>query len=453
MRNIRRAGIPFIQRIVLISAVVVASTMALARLSESLTTNSTTVKAGNLPKSDSLPVADSLSTYRWNLSDSGLPLLSLPDHIGPGVDLSLTYSMDQFQFPLFQSLYYNESAGKYILIVSQGQLWKFINLDPMVSGSQLEANDNSGLRLTDDGALKFLSTADGTVYTFAPFADGELHCNQIMDHSGIAINLRYTDASSIDTIADTSGRTISFNYTKNYVSSITQTWGPQSSKKQTWAITDDARLSKFVINVVPGSEVGKHIPTNAITPAYTEAMAASDALLATIFGGPGAVAAANGFEPLALANQYPAYRGDLIGDDGKIRRGHLSYAMHLYGSADGTGDSELYVPAGFISHSNVPTPTDAAVTFYYPRLGNFTDVTLAVFHIANFQLSYEGERVRLGNIGGPGGSIASYKHSHLEFYRGDTGLPPAALRSQLRIDPATVFESMPEAASRSRRQT
>lgn len=99
MRNIRRAGIPFIQRIVLISAVVVASTMALARLSESLTTNSTTVKAGNLPKSDSLPVADSLSTYRWNLSDGGLPLLSLPDHIGPGVDLSLTYSMDQFQFP------------------------------------------------------------------------------------------------------------------------------------------------------------------------------------------------------------------------------------------------------------------------------------------------------------------------------------------------------------------
>ncbi|MDQ2976759.1 MAG: hypothetical protein M3R69_15290, partial [Acidobacteriota bacterium] len=83
----------------------------------------------------------------------------------------------------------------------------------------------------------------------------------------------------------------------------------------------------------------------------------------------------------------------------------------------------------------------------------FTDVTLAVFHIANFQLSCEGERVRVGNIGGPGGSIASYKHSHLEFYRGDTGLPPAALRSQLRIDPATVFESIPEAASRSKRQT
>jgi hypothetical protein len=114
---------------------------------------------------------------------------------------------------------------------------------------------------------------------------------------------------------------------------------------------------------------------------------------------------------------------------------------------------KLYVPVGFISHSKVPTPTDAAITFYYPRLGNFTNVTLAVFHIANFRLSSEEGRVRIGNIGGSGGSVTTYKHSHIEFYRGDTGLPPAAVRSQLRIDPATVFESMSEAASRSKRQT
>lgn len=167
-------------------------------------------------------------------------------------------------------------------------------------------------------------------------------------------------------------------------------------------------------------------------------------MLATIFGEPGAVAAANGFEPIGLANQYPLYHGDLIGDDGVIRRGHLSFAMHLYGSADGTGDTEIYIPIGFISHSSVPTPTDAAVTFFYPQLGNLTDVTLAVFHVANFQLSYEGARIRIGNIGGPGGSIASYRHSHLEFYRGDTGLPSAAARVRLRIDPAIVFGSMPE---------
>ena len=122
-----------------------------------------------------------------------------------------------------------------------------------------------------------------------------------------------------------------------------------------------------------------------------------------------------------------------------VRRGHLSYAMHLYGSADGSGDSSLYVPAGFTSHSAQPSPTDGVVTFYYPRLGNLSDVTLAVFHIADFQISIEGERVRIGNIGGPGGGTAAYKHSHIEFYRGNAGLPALSARPALRIDPATVF--------------
>ncbi|HEX3231258.1 MAG TPA: hypothetical protein VHQ95_19925, partial [Pyrinomonadaceae bacterium] len=77
--------------------------------------------------------------------------------------------------------------------------------------------------------------------------------------------------------------------------------------------------------------------------------------------------------------------------------------------------------------------------FYYPRLGNLTDVTLAVFHVANFQMVPEGNRVRIGNIGGPGGSSPLYKHSHIEFYRGNRGLPSAAARAALRIDPVTVF--------------
>jgi hypothetical protein len=45
------------------------------------------------------------------------------------------------------------------------------------------------------------------------------------------------------------------------------------------------------------------------------------------------------------------------------------------------------------------------VLFYYPKLGNLTDVTLAVFHVADFQIVNDGERfVRIGNLGGPGGS-------------------------------------------------
>jgi hypothetical protein len=59
--------------------------------------------------------------------------------------------------------------------------------------------------------------------------------------------------------------------------------------------------------------------------------------------------------------------------------------------------------------------------------------------VTDFQLTDEGDRVRIGMLGGPGGSSASYKHSHIEFYRGNTGLPPVAARASLRIDPTTVF--------------
>lgn len=395
---------------------------------------------------------NSISTYRWNLDDAALPLLSLPDHVSGAVDLSLTYSLDQFQFPLFQSLYYSERSGKYILMVmpKDGMHAEFINLTPEKGRSQLEEKGNSNLRLEEKGDVKFLTTSEGTVYTFAPFLNGEFHCSRIRNSNGAVINLKYRNDASIKTIVDISGRTISFGYDADYVNSITQTWGPGAIKKQTWAIANVIhRIGPA--NFRPAETVTtKHVPSNALTPVYTPAMATSDVMLAAIFGGPGAVAAANGFEPVGLGSQYPLYRGDLIGDDGILRRGHLSFAMHLYGGADGAHDSDLYVPSGFVAHSNIPTPTDAAITFYYPRLGNLSDVTLAVFHVANFHLSTEGGRVRIGNIGGPGGSNACYKHSHIEFYRGDTGLPAAASRPQLRIDPATVFESNSNTIAHSR---
>jgi hypothetical protein len=415
--------------------------------------NPTLARAASLTESGELSASESISIYRWNLGDDALPLVSLPNHIQGNLDLSLTYAMGDFQFPLFQSLYFNQRAGKYILMVipNRGRQAQFIDLDSIEGRGQFAAKDDSGLRLDDKGKLKLLSTSDGTVYTFAPFEDGELHCSQINDHDGLVINLKYTNDSSIDTISDSSGRTIKFSYTNEYVSAVTQTWGADPAKlTRTWIIDDHLTTGPTVDRVALRSGELKHIPKNAIKPLYTDEMAASDWILANIFGGPGAVAAANGFEPKGLASQYPLYRGDLIGDHGKILRGHLSYAMHLYGSEDGRGATELYVPMGFISNSSEPTPTDAAVTFYYPKLGNLTDVTLAVFHVANFHLSYEGERVRIGNIGGPGGSIGSYRHAHIEFYRGDTGLPSAGSRLKLRIDPATAFASTSDIVARSK---
>lgn len=434
-----------------LSALVIGLIVGFVELSGSIPlAPSSQAAAASLTETRLFSANESISTYPWNLGDDALPLVSFPDHLKGNLDLSLTYSMGQFQFPLFQSLYFNERIGKYILMVlpNGGRLAQFIDLEPVAGWRQFEATDNSGLRLADKGNLKLLSTSEGTVYTFVTFADGELHCSRINDHDGVVINLRYTDDSAIDTISDSAGRIIRFSYTNKYLSAVTQTWGAEAEKlTKTWAI--DVRLISGRNRGEVRPRESKHLPSNATQRAYTDKMSESDWLLATIFGGPGAIAAANGFEPEGLASRYPLYRGDLIGDDGIIRRGHLSYAMHLYGSEDGTGEMELYVPAGFTSNSNEPTPTDAAVTFYYPKLGNISDVTLAVFHIADFHLSYESGRVRIGNIGGPGGSIGSYRHSHIEFYHGNTGLPTAASRVKLRIDPATVFGSTTVRALRS----
>ena len=398
----------------------------------------------------------SRSTFSWNLTNSSLPLINLPERISEGLDLTLVYSMDQFEFPLSQSLYYNRRAGKYILMVfpkegrdggGVNRRAEFIDLDRVRGLEQSATNGKLGWRLTDQGQVKLLTTSEGTVYSFARLTDGELHCQQIKDRNGVIVNLEYNSDWSLQTIADGSGRRVNFSYNGDSLSAIAQSWSVNSKTlRKTWVIAEEAKYAhRPVAFAGPASGVGfttsKHIPSNAIKPTYTAAMVASDSQLAAIFGGQGAIAAANGFEPTKLGSQYPLYRGDLMGDDGRVRRGHLSFAMHLYGSEDGRGETALYVPSGFTSHSNGPTPTDAVVTFYYPRLGNLTDVTLAVFHVTNFQLVSEQHRVRIGTIGGPGGSVSYYRHSHLEFYHGDTGLPSQAARTRLRIDPATVFAS------------
>jgi hypothetical protein len=398
----------------------------------------------------------STANYRWNLNNDDLPMISLPEHIVGGLDLSLTYPLDNFEFPLFQSLNFNQRARKYSLMVmlksevSSGEASQsndrhtfFVELLATGRDRKYSTSGKFNLVLTDRGDVKVLTSATGTVYTFAAVADGELRCSRITDRDGLALDFRYASDASLKSIADNAGRTMTFGYNDYSVASITQTWGSKKTLRQTWAIAEQIRFAHApAAYVAPATALfAKHIPSNAVSPRYTSEMRTCDLMLAAIFGGPGAIAAANSFEPTGLHGQYPLYRGDLIADDGGLLRGHLSFAMHLYGSADATRETELYVPAGFVSHSKEPSPTDAVVLFYYPRLGNLTDVTLAVFHVKNFQLSDEGDRVRIGTIGGRGGSTASYKHSHLEFYRGHTALPALSVRVGLRIDPATVFGS------------
>ena len=399
------------------------------------------------------PAAAALFNYKWNVDNRQFPLLSFfSEQLKPGLDLSLSYPMAQFRFLIFETLDYDDARVRYFLpsISGDGKGVHFIEFEPTQTKNNFVSIDEEKLRLVDNGAQKTIRASDGTRYVFVRYPDGEFRCAEIQDPGNNHLNFIYTsNGSMLHGVVDSAGRTITFNYADNGIGSVTQTWMANAMGVQkTWIVGDQSAGASLASSYskAPGFTSFKKVPANALVQHYTAEMEASDRVLAQIFGGPNAVAAGNGFEPAGLADSYPRYRGDIIGDDGKLRRGHLSYAVHLYGNPSGTGDSPLYIPTGFTMHSPQPSPTDAAVTFYYPKLGNLTDVTLAVFHVADFEIRPEGDRVRIGNIAGMGGLTPLYRHSHIEFYRGNTGLPPAEARIRLRIDPATVFARMQSVA-------
>jgi hypothetical protein len=404
--------------------------------------NATANGAGETGTSGTENSSTSANLISWNVNEKELPLLNLKGELKADFAQSLAYRLDQFNLPILQTLIYDEEDGRYLLpaFKAPSTTNHFIEFAVTDVKNAYVSTDGLKLSLIDNDGMKTISTSDGAKYVFVRYPDNEFHCAVIKDTTGTSINLLYTaNGLVLHGMVDAAGRTVTFSYAAGGISSVTQTWMANSQGlTKTWPVGDPTRIPDAQTNYSHANAL-KLLPTTAVVRAITSELAASDKLLARIFGGPNAVAAANSFEPDGLASFYPRYRGDTVGDDGVERRGHLSYAMHLYGSADGTGDSPLYVPAGFTTHSAQPSPTDAVVTFYYPNLGNLLDVTLAVFHVADFQISNEGARVLIGRIGGPGGASPLYKHSHIEFYRGNSGLPSLSSRAGLRIDPAKVF--------------
>ena len=201
---------------------------------------------------------------------------------------------------------------------------------------------------------------------------------------------------------------------------------------------------------------------------YSQQMENCDAKIALTLGGKNAIAAANGFEPegIALTKAFGFYRGDTrnVWRNGTvvIGQGHLSrHIMHLYGSTDGTRfgvdgktSTDIVIPNGFemISSNNlggsknaltkIPTPTQAVVTFYYKKkLGNVENVTLLLMHVKNFKPVKQGNRWRIGEIGGRGGEIGNvnspYLHSHFVLLKGDVGLAAKTDRNGKVDDNAT----------------
>ncbi len=198
--------------------------------------------------------------------------------------------------------------------------------------------------------------------------------------------------------------------------------------------------------------------SNNLSSYYTPEMEKCDAKIASILGGKNAIAAANGYDPDSLAiirilsGKYSYYRGNTLElqKDGsqKLGPGHLAaYMMHIYGSTDGTRfgvdgktETDIYIPDGFEMKSSVdwdgklkknaltqiPSPAQAVVTFYYKQLGNVQDATLLLMHVKDFKPKQDGNRWHIGKIGGKGGQIGDvtkpYLHSHFVLLKGDVGL-------------------------------
>lgn len=155
------------------------------------------------------------STILFN-GDRGFP--------GPGFKLGV---------PAIEEAYSNEDTGvqAYLMVMPSGER---IELKRNGTSYVYESADSSYFKLTNNFTNMVGVAKDGTQYTFN-YNYGIYRCTQIKDTNGNYISISYYDDGRINTIVDTLGRTIYFNYdpnNANYLSSITQNW---NGVTHTWA--------------------------------------------------------------------------------------------------------------------------------------------------------------------------------------------------------------------------
>jgi hypothetical protein len=150
------------------------------------------------------------------------------------------------------------------------------------------------------------------------------------------------------------------------------------------------------VSLIDLSDIGPQ--TRTPPDKRTELQRNCDDKLSSIFGG---VAAGSGYEPTGLPGVGGSYRGG--------SNGHLNNAAHIYGSENGFGEADLYIPAGGTYIGKNPYSNEDSYMFYYSQLGNARNVTLFTSHVANFNAP-KGEttgRTNIGDIGGRGGRTMS----------------------------------------------
>jgi hypothetical protein len=156
------------------------------------------------------------------------------------------------------------------------------------------------------------------------------------------------------------------------------------------------------------------------TPTKTAEQQKCDDKIAGIFGGHGAVAAANSFEPVGgNPKSSGTFRG--TGQDISDR------AIHIYGNGAKNVNTGVYLP-GKITGAIYPNPQTldeykgGSFVAFYSNLNGLKNVSLIVTHLAGFtansrQQNDAGSRY-VGTTGGKGAEDEDYLHAHLELVEG-----------------------------------
>src|SRR5256714_4523188 len=185
--------------------------------------------------------SESAAKYQWNIREKDAPLLGLDhEHLRAGFDQALTYPGADFDFPIFRPLGFDESEGKYLLpaISRSDKSLAFIELVRTTIPNTYRSAE--GIELTDRDTLKIVRIADGTRYLFVQYPDGEFRCAAIKQAAGSNLNLLYNaNGLALHGVSDSSCRSLTFNYGKEGIQSLTQTWMANSEGfTRTWTIGD-----------------------------------------------------------------------------------------------------------------------------------------------------------------------------------------------------------------------
>lgn len=195
--------------------------------------------------------------YNW-----GIPLVSLPGRAGMNLDLGLSlnslvwtksggnihFNLDNgFPSPGFHlglpelgtGFYNNETEIRAIVVTmpSGGRL-EFRENKVLGNNIYEEQTGTNMLLVIQPGQYDYKDTIwklllpDGATYKFKIIKNNP-QCIEVKDRNGNYISINYTDFERINTITDTLGRVINFNYDANkLLTSITQSW---SGRTHTWA--------------------------------------------------------------------------------------------------------------------------------------------------------------------------------------------------------------------------